>query len=155
MKMISAKPDVLDLVVGPEGLARMESKPFGHGFGSDCGRMGVRDGVPLGVINDLFPYHAAYPSIAPGDTLLLLAPAHGVHSRFPFPEMYRFITALNGLLTEDPGQWTLVCEEDCDQETVPRLDAGSPAAKEALEKLFTYLRGEPGSRCPTFAIVKA
>ena len=149
------RPDVLDLIVTPETSAEVSVEPMVSAFGESEARIFCCRGIPLGVVADLMPYHKTLGSFSDENFLVLLAPA--LRASIPFPEitLESFREALTQFLSSDSTDWTLICERDCDQDSMLHLQATMSEAQNQLAELFRFVDGQPGAACPTFVITKA
>ena len=110
--------------------------------------------VPMGKTASLMPYHSVVGSFDPDATVVLLGPALRSPVSYPRVPLATFEEALKQLLGDGLRTWTLICERDCDQEPLRYLDAESDEAKEVCGELFSFLRGDPESACPSFVITQ-
>lgn len=151
----SGRPDVLDLIVTAEASAEVSIEAMLPAFGQSEARAFCYRGIPLGVVGDLMPYHKSLGSFSDKNVLVILAPA--LRSSTPFPQISpeSFREALSQFLSSERADWTLICERDCDQDSIVHLQSSSREAQNQLAELFQFVEGRPGVGCPTFVITKA
>ena len=124
-------------------------------FGGDEERVFYYRDFPLGLVGAVMPYHKTRGSFSDESILVLLAPA--LRTSIPFPEVLleSFIEALSQFLSSGGTDWTLICERDCDQDSIVHLQAFTTEAENQMADLFRFVDGRPGGTCPTFVITKA
>ncbi len=154
MERLSPRPDVLDLIARIEGSDEIQFRKQASAPDEIGGEILEFGNVPLGLTASLMPYHSFVGSFSPDSTLVLLGPALRSSVNFPTVPVATFEESLKQLLSDGLRSWTLICERDCDQEPLLYLDSESAEAKEAFGELFSFLRGDPQSYCPTFVITK-
>jgi hypothetical protein len=152
----SGRPDVLDLIVETGLSAEMSIQPIvSSTFGESEERVFYYRDFPLGLVHALMPYHETRGAFRDESILVVLAPA--LRASTPFPEVtsQSFTEALAQFLSSGSTDWTLICERDCDQDSIVHLQASTNEAENQLVELFRFIDGHPGGTCPTFVITKA
>lgn len=148
------RPDVLDLIAEFEYSDDLKVQKPMTPFGVlDSEILCFRD-TPIGLLAGLVPYHAAIGEFGQDAKLVLLAPSLPASEPFPALRPESFQQALEELLGKRLLAWTLVCERDCEQEDLLRVEAGTPQAAQAFTELFNFLHGGADVRCPTFLVEK-
>jgi len=154
VEAFSRRPDVLDLIAKIEGSTDIRLMEQESAFGKTSDQVALYRGVALGLTSRLMPYHSSVGNFDADSAVILLAPALRDSRRIPRVDADAYESALSRLLSGGLASWTLICERDCDQESRRAIDAASEEANTALRELFDFLRGVPGSACPTFIIAK-
>jgi hypothetical protein len=154
MKTFPRIPNVFDLIVdlgsSQDFTVYRLMTPFGA---TETQAVTYRD-TPIGVVSELMRYHnIVLGPFSRCSRVVRLAPTLRCSEPFPFPMPTSFEAALRALLN-DIAVWTILCERDCDQETLHFFEAKTPEADRAIEQLFAFLRDEKCSSCPTFVVTK-
>ena len=144
------RPDVLDLLIDVEEYPDLDIIQYETDFGVDETEYLYSGKLLLGALVQAEKYYTGLGINTEGLTTVSLAPALSMISGVDLPSIYDFRLCLNEIVNNN-GSWILVCERDCDQADVARLNRGSKKSKSALHNLFKFL--EEGSiSCPTFLI---
>jgi hypothetical protein len=122
----------------PHASVAIEVTPFESAYGTTDENLVYYNGVLLGLAtsSDL------------GNSLLInLLPKLDRQRSYPWPSEMHFQESLASLLRQ-ALEWSLVCEQDCDQVPVPEVCSHSLLFGK-LAEIYAYSRGEEND-CPTF-----
>lgn len=142
--MFSQAPDVFELAI-PENLKGISILPFESESGVSDEFLCYYENILIGLVATKIakPYFLGQKTI-----FVRLLPKADRKRNYKLPSFSEFLSALTRLLKENPT-WSLLCEFDCEQFPVVKIEENLAETIKELESALFYSAGKINV-CPTF-----
>lgn len=152
MKSYQTRPDVFELVVNSSFVESLEIKQLETPWGLDqsqyCYFKKILIGEVVNSANESTSFYRSRGIQFHSRLVINLTPNLEYNSLMKFPMANEFVLALEELLLNSNG-WVLLCESNCDQHFIEKVEPNSDRFLNNLNQLKKLFLGE-SSDCPTF-----
>ena len=146
-------PDVFELIVDKNILHEFEIRQIELAHGKDepkyCFVDEILVGCVLGESEESKDYYRALKIDYSNKTTIQLLPLIQINYQLSFPTIEKFIDVLINFLVDRNG-WVVVCEKDCDQYPIDRVQFNNASLSKIMSQIANYCSGSDD--CPSFII---